>query len=410
MANINVTSEIGKLKTVMLHRPGDELLLLTPNTLEELLFDDIPYLKNAQAEHDEFAGILRGEGVQVLYLADLAAQALETSPEVRENFLRDFVQESDVQSIYYKAALYEFLAGIHDCKELVLKTMSGVMFDEIKAPPFTSLSSYIDQSERIFVKPMPNLYFTRDSFACVGNGVSVNRMYSVTRNRETIYGHYIFNYHPDYAGKVPLLYDRRGTASIEGGDILNISKTTVAIGISQRTTAEAIDEFCQNVFFNSTSSIETVIALDIPKTRSFMHLDTVFTQIDYDKFTFHPGIMGPLKIFEIKKGVKNGEVAITQSDAKLQTILEKYTGASAVDLIPCAGGDRIAAEREQWNDGSNTLCVKPGTVVVYDRNNITNEILDKKGIRILPMHCGELSRGRGGPRCMSMPFVREDLK
>ena len=120
--------------------------------------------------------------------------------------------------------------------------------------------------------------------------------------------------------------------------------------------------------------------------------------------------MGPLKIFEIKKGVKNGEVAITQSDAKLQTILEKYTGASAVDLIPCAGGDRIAAEREQWNDGSNTLCVKPGTVVVYDRNNITNEILDKKGIRILPMHCGELSRGRGGPRCMSMPFVREDLK
>lgn len=410
MANINVTSEIGKLKTVMLHRPGDELLLLTPNTLEELLFDDIPYLKNAQAEHDEFAGILRGEGVQVLYLADLAAEALETSPEVRENFLRDFVQESDVQSIYYKAALYEFLAGIHDCKELVLKTMSGVMFDEIKAPPFTSLSSYIDQSERIFVKPMPNLYFTRDSFACVGNGVSVNRMYSVTRNRETIYGHYIFNYHPDYAGKVPLLYDRRGTASIEGGDILNISKTTVAIGISQRTTAEAIDEFCQNVFFNSTSSIETVIALDIPKTRSFMHLDTVFTQIDYDKFTFHPGIMGPLKIFEIKKGVKNGEVAITQSDAKLQTILEKYTGASAVDLIPCAGGDRIAAEREQWNDGSNTLCVKPGTVVVYDRNNITNEILDKKGIRILPMHCGELSRGRGGPRCMSMPFVREDLK
>lgn len=410
MATINVTSEIGKLKTVMLHRPGDELLLLTPNTLEELLFDDIPYLKNAQAEHDEFAGILRGEGVQVLYLADLAAEALATSPEVRENFLRDFVQESNVQSIYYKAALYEFLAGIHDCKKLVLKTMSGVMFDEIKAPPFTSLSSYIDQSERIFVKPMPNLYFTRDSFACVGNGVSVNRMYSVTRNRETIYGHYIFNHHPNYAGKVPLLYDRRGTASIEGGDILNISKTTVAIGISQRTTAEAIDEFCQNVFFNSTSSIETVIALDIPKTRSFMHLDTVFTQIDYDKFTFHPGIMGPLKIFEIKKGVKNGEVAITQSDAKLQTILEKYTGASAVDLIPCAGGDRIAAEREQWNDGSNTLCVKPGTVVVYDRNNITNEILDKKGIRILPMHCGELSRGRGGPRCMSMPFVREDLK
>lgn len=409
MSIINVTSEIGKLKTVMLHRPGDELLLLTPNSLEELLFDDIPYLKNAQAEHDEFAGILRSEGTQVLYLEDLAAETLAASAEIRENFLRDFVQESEVQSIYYKAALYEFLSSISDCKKLVLKTMSGIMFDEIKAPPFASLSAYVNKGVRIFVKPMPNLYFTRDSFACVGNGVSINRMHSITRNRETIYGHYIFNYHPHYAGKVPLLYDRHGTASIEGGDILNISKTTVAIGISQRTTVEAIDEFCQNLFFNSESNVETVIALDIPKTRSFMHLDTVFTQIDYDKFTYHPGIIGPLKIFEIKKGAKKGEVSISQSDASLQKILEKYTGTGSVDLIPCAGGSRIAAEREQWNDGSNTLCINPGTVVVYDRNNITNEILDKKGVRVLSMHCGELSRGRGGPRCMSMPFSREDI-
>lgn len=409
MSMINVTSEIGKLKKVMLHRPGDELLLLTPNSLEELLFDDIPYLKNAQAEHDEFAEILRGQGVEVLYLEDLVAEALATSADVREQFLRDFVQESGVQSLYYKAALYDFLSGIKDCKALVLKTMSGIMFDEIKAPPFESLSSRINECDRVFVKPMPNLYFTRDSFACVGTGVSLNRMYSITRNRETLYGHYIFHYHPDYAGKVSLLYDRNGVASIEGGDILNISKTTVAIGISQRTTAEAIDEFSQNVFFNSNTSIETIIALDIPKTRSFMHLDTVFTQIDYDKFTYHPGIIGPLRIFAITKGAKKGEVTINEADASLQKILEKYTNAGHVDLIPCAGGKLIASEREQWNDGSNTLCVKPGTVVVYDRNNITNEILDKKGIKILPMTCGELSRGRGGPRCMSMPFVREDI-
>lgn len=409
MSIINVKSEIGKLKTVMLHRPGNELLLLTPDSLEELLFDDIPYLKNAQAEHDEFATILRNLGVEVLYLADLVAEALETNIDVREQFLREFVQESEVQSIYYKAALFDFLSNIQDNKELVLKTMSGIMFDEIQAPPFESLSAYINDSERVFVKPMPNLYFTRDSFACVGNGVSLNRMKSITRNRETIYGHYIFNYHPNYAGKITLLYDRHGSKSIEGGDILNISKNTVAIGISQRTSAEAIDEFSQNVFFNSESSIETIIALDIPKTRSFMHLDTVFTQIDYDKFTYHPGIMGPLKIFEIKKGNKKGEVKISQADASLQKILEKYTGANAIDLIPCAGGSRIASEREQWNDGSNTLCVEPGTVVVYDRNNITNEILDKKGIKVLSMTCGELSRGRGGPRCMSMPFYREDI-
>lgn len=409
MSTINVTSEIGNLKKVMLHRPGNELLLLTPETLEELLFDDIPYLKNAQQEHDEFASILREQGVEVVYLADLTAEALATSEEVRENFLRQYVQDSGVQSIYYKAALYDYLSSISDCKELVLKTMSGILFSEIQEPPFESLSSYLDNSERIFVKPMPNLYFTRDAFACVGNGVSINRMYSVTRNRETIYGHYIFNYHPDYAGKVPLLYERNSTDSIEGGDILNISKNTVAIGISQRTTAEAIDEFSQNIFFNSNSEVKTIIALDIPKTRSFMHLDTVFTQIDYDKFTFHPGIMGPLRIFEITKGAKIGEVKICQSDISLEKLLEKYTGASYIELIPCAGGSRIASMREQWNDGSNTLCVRPGTVVVYSRNNITNEILDKKGIKVLEMSCGELSRGRGGPRCMSMPFVRDEL-
>ncbi|MEL3907854.1 MAG: arginine deiminase [Treponemataceae bacterium] len=409
MNMINVTSEIGKLKTVMLHRPAGELLLLTPNTLEELLFDDIPYLKNAQAEHDEFAELLRAEGVEVLYLEDLVAETLEANTEVREQFLRDFVQESGVQSVYYKAALYDFLASFTDAKDLVLKTMAGIMFDEVKSPPFETLSGK-NTSERVFAKPMPNLYFTRDPFACVGNGVSLNRMYSTTRNRETLYGHYIFHHHPKYGGKVPLLYDRDGTASIEGGDILNISKTCVAVGISQRTTTEAIDEFCQNVFFNSNTEIKTVIALSIPKVRSFMHLDTVFTQIDYDKFTYHPGIMGPLKIFEITKGAKKGEVKISQSDAKLEKILEKYTGASQVDLIPCAGGNVIAAEREQWNDGSNTLCVEAGKVIVYDRNNITNEILEKKGIKLLQMTSGELSRGRGGPRCMSMPFFREDIK
>lgn len=409
MSVINVTSEIGKLKQVMLHRPGNELLLLTPDSLGELLFDDIPYLKNAIAEHDEFAETLRSAGVKVLYLEDLVAETLSANEDVREQFIRQYVQESGVQSIYYKAALYDYLAGISDCKALVLKTMEGIMFDEIEPPPFESLSNYLDSTERIFVKPMPNLYFTRDSFACIGNGVSLNRMHSVTRNRETIYGYYIFTYHPTYAGKVPLFYDRAGTASIEGGDILNLSKTTVAIGISQRTTPEAIDEFSQNLFYNAESGIDTVIALDIPKTRSFMHLDTVFTQIDYDKFTYHPGIMGPLQVFEITKGNKRGSVHITHLDADLKTILEKYTGATAVDLIPCAGGGRIASQREQWNDGSNTLCVAPGTVVVYDRNNITNELLDKKGIKILPIHSGELSRGRGGPRCMSMPFIREDL-
>lgn len=141
-----------------------------------------------------------------------------------------------------------------------------------------------------------------------------------------------------------------------------------------------------------------------------MHLDTVFTQIDFDKFTIHPGILGPLRVFEITKGAKKGELNVKQIDSTLEKVLEKYTGAGKIELIQCAGGDKIAAEREQWNDGSNTLCISPGTIVVYERNDVTNEILNKKGLKVLEMPCGELSRGRGGPRCMSMPLLRDDIR
>ncbi|PIE98771.1 MAG: arginine deiminase [Treponema sp.] len=409
MAFINVTSEIGNLKSVMLHRPGDELLFLTPDTLEELLFDDIPFLKNAKKEHDEFAEILRSEGVQVLYLEDLVAEAISSDAKIKEAFLKQYLDEAGIFSNYYKNAAYDLLNSIHDAKTLVLKTMAGIKLDEIPAPSFQSLAGLLKDRAQLLIPPMSNLYFTRDPFACVGNGVSLNKMYSLTRNRETIYGEYIFKHHPDYAGNVPLVYNRYDEPSIEGGDILNISKKVVAVGISQRTTPNAIDAFAKNVFFNADSNIETVLALDIPKARAFMHLDTVFTQIDYDKFTIHPGILGPLQVFEITKGVKQDELKIKQVDTTLEKVLEKLTGVDKVDLIQCAGGDKIASEREQWNDGSNTLCVRPGTVVVYERNDITNEVLDKKGIKVLQMSCGELSRGRGGPRCMSMPFVREDL-
>ena len=253
---------------------------------------------------------------------------------------------------------------------------------------------------------MPNLYFTRDPFAMIGNGVSINRMYSVTRNRETIYGDYIFKYHPDFAG-TPTYYDRNDTFHIEGGDILNINEHVLAIGISQRTEPDAIDAIAHNVFNDETSTIDTILAFNIPSSRAFMHLDTVFTQIDYDKFTIHPGIMGPLTVFEITPDGKGG-TKIRERNEDLEKVLSEYVG-QPVKLIPCGGGDRIAAEREQWNDGSNTLCVRPGTVVVYQRNNVTNDVLYKEGLDLLVVPSAELSRGRGGPRCMSMPFWREDL-
>lgn len=405
---IHVKSEIGKLKKVMLHRPGQELEHLVPEDLERLLFDDIPYLKTAKIEHDMFAEIMRGQGVEVVYLEDLTADVLK-NPEKKEQFVRKFIAEGGASAAKVRDQLYDYLMKISDEKELVLKTMSGIRASELNVKMSCPLVSLVKKESQFLLDPIPNLYFTRDPFACIGNGVSLNRMYSRTRRRETLYGKYILKYNPDFAGKVPFYYDRDMDFSIEGGDILNLSNKVIAIGISQRTTPEAIELLAQNIFVDKASEIETIIALDIPAVRAFMHLDTVCTQVDYDKFTIHPGIMQTLRIFEIKPGDRKGQLKVTESDAMLSDILAKYLELDKVTLIKCGGKDRIASEREQWNDGSNTLCIEPGKVVVYDRNYVTNEILRQHGIEVLEMASSELSRGRGGPRCMSMPLEREDL-
>lgn len=405
---IHVKSEIGKLKKVMLHRPGQELEHLVPEDLERLLFDDIPYLKTAKIEHDMFAEIMRGQGVEVVYLEDMTAEVLK-NPEKKEQFVREFIAEGGASAAKVRDQLYDYLMKISDEKELVLKTMSGIRASELNVKMSCPLVSLVKKESQFLLDPIPNLYFTRDPFACIGNGVSLNRMYSRTRRRETLYGKYILKYNPDFTGKVPFYYDRDMDFSIEGGDILNLSNKVIAIGISQRTTPEAIELLAQNIFVDKASEIETIIALDIPAVRAFMHLDTVCTQVDYDKFTIHPGIMQTLRIFEIKPGDRKGQLKVTESDAMLSDILAKYLELDKVTLIKCGGKDRIASEREQWNDGSNTLCIEPGKVVVYDRNYVTNEILRQHGIEVLEMASSELSRGRGGPRCMSMPLEREDL-
>ncbi len=407
MVGIHVTSEIKPLKKVLLHRPGKELLNLTPDTLERLLFDDIPFLKVAQAEHDRFAEILRENGVEVVYLEDLMAEVLDADPAVRKEFLEQFIREAGIRTKHWQKIVYDHLDKIKDNKELVLKTMEGVNLNEFDVDAENSLVDLVSEPSKLIIDPMPNLYFTRDPFASIGNGVSLNRMYSVTRNRETIYAEYIFNHHPDFKGHVTKFFDRYNPFHIEGGDILNLNDKVLAIGISQRTEPDAIDMIARNIFASEDSTIETILAFNIPNSRAFMHLDTVFTQIDVDKFTVHPGILGPLQVFEITPG-KDGELKVHEIDDTLENILAKYLGLPKVTLIQCAGGDTIAAEREQWNDGSNTLCIAPGVIVVYERNDVTNEVLRKAGLKVLEMPSAELSRGRGGPRCMSMPLIRED--
>ena len=405
---INVKSEIMPLKRVLLHRPGNELLNLTPDSLNRLLFDDIPYLKIAKEEHDEFARILRMNGIEVLYLEDLMAEVLDYNLELREKFIRQFVFEAGIKTPKYRNAVISFLMGFSNNKELVLKTMEGINTSELSAMERDMEHSLVDlvtEESKFLADPMPNLVFTRDPFASIVNGVSLNKMYSVTRNREAIYAEYIFNYHPKYKDTIKY-YDRYYSHHIEGGDILILNEHILAIGVSQRTLSESIEQLALNLFKDSECSIDTILAFSIPNSRAFMHLDTVFTQIDYDKFIYHPGIMDTLQVFEIKEDVMDG-IKVRKISDGLENILEKYLKID-ITLIPCGGGDKIISEREQWNDGTNILCIAPGVVIAYDRNNITNAILRRYGIKVLEMHGSELSRGRGGPRCMSMPLIRED--
>lgn len=404
---IKVTSEIKPLKKVLLHRPGEEIENLTPEYLERLLFDDIPYLEVAQQEHDAFADTLRQNGIEVVYLHELVAEVI-ANDEVKEEFINQFIVEAKITNKKMQEVVYNYLKEFKNNEELIRKTMSGINKKELPKSNQISLSDLVEGDYPFITDPMPNLYFTRDPFASIGNGISLNKMYSETRNRETIYAHYTFKYHPDFKDKVEKFYDRDFEYHIEGGDILNLTEKTIAIGISQRTEANAVEKIAKNIFFHSENKdIETILAFNIPNTRAFMHLDTVFTQIDYDKFTIHPGIQGPLQVFEITKGDEEDKLIIKEINSKLEDILAYHLGLEKVTLIQCGGGDKVIADREQWNDGSNTLCIRPGEVIVYSRNYVTNRILQEYGIITHIIPSSELSRGRGGPRCMSMPLERE---
>jgi len=404
---LNVTSEIGRLKTVLLHRPGKEIENLTPELMDRLLFDDIPFLEVAREEHDAFAKALEDNGVEVLYLEKLAAEAI-SNEDVRNEFMEEFIREASpkVTNKNVKEGLKKLFSTYSDF-ELVIKMMEGVRKTEVEGYKGDSLAEMAASDYPFVIDPMPNLYFTRDPFATIGHGITLNKMRTETRRRETLFAKYIFKYHERFKDSdLPLWLNRDADTCIEGGDELVIAKDVLAIGISQRTDAESIQKLAEKIFEEDTE-FETVLAFSIPKSRAFMHLDTVFTMVDYDKFTIHPAIEGPLTVFSITKG-ENG-IKIKKEEDVLENILAKYLKVEKVTLIRCGGGDPIDSAREQWNDGSNTLAIAPGKVVVYSRNHVTNKILQELGIETIIIPSSELSRGRGGPRCMSMPLVRENL-
>ena len=401
---IQVRSEIGPLRRVLLHRPGQELENLMPDTIQRLLFDDIPYLKLAQEEHDRFCQVLRDCGAEVVYLEDLTAEAL-SDPAVKRQFVLDYIRDAGIHGEKRTGMIADYFLAM-STRNMVLQMMAGVRKADIRGYGRKNLTDYLGDYYPFVVDPMPNLYFTRDPFACVGDGVSIHRMYAHTRDRETLFARYIFRHHPEY-GRVPLLYEPEDEHTLEGGDILVLSPKVAAVGISQRTHPVAIELLAKRLL-QEENGFEQVLAIDIPKARSFMHLDTVFTMVDRDQFTVHPNIREELRLFVLERG-EHGRLSITEEHGRLEDVLREHLDLDRVTLIPCGGDSPIDAAREQWNDGSNTFAVAPGKVVVYDRNHTTNRLLADHGIQVLPIPSSELSRGRGGPRCMTMPLRRDPV-
>ncbi|ASQ29559.1 arginine deiminase [Borrelia miyamotoi] len=403
---IDVFSEIGYLKRVLLHRPGEELENLTPLIMKRLLFDDIPYLEVAKQEHDAFANILRSSGVEVVYITDLISETISKYDDVKEQFVSQFILEAGIRTENRTKSLIDYFYNM-SIKDMISKMIAGVTRNDLKNYKSDSLNSLVNNEYPLVIDPMPNMLFTRDPFASIGNGISISRMRTRTRRRETIFAEYIFKYHPIYRENVPIWYTRDEDTSLEGGDELVLSQDILAIGVSERTEAESVEKVARNLF-KQQASFSTILAFQIPQSRAYMHLDTVFTQIDHNTFTSFTSGDVRFTIYALTYDLNSGSIKVKSENARLEDILGFYLGCK-VNIMKCAGGDLIHGAREQWNDGANTLAISPGEVIVYDRNHVTNKLLEEFGIKIHRIPSSELSRGRGGPRCMSMPLVRENI-
>lgn len=403
-ALLNIRSEVDQLRTILLHRPGTELEQLMPKYLDEMLFEDIPYLEQMQVEHDQFAERLRDHGVEVLYFEKLLSESL-TDPDVKQEVVSKVISELHLNASTLKEEIRQLLVS-KSPTDLARTLITGLTKNEIPhSGDDRRLSYYIKEGYPFYLDPLPNLYFSRDYGTVIGNRLSVNSMKAHARKRESMLLEYIALNHPRFKEDgSPLWHHFYEKDSIEGGDILILNEKVLAIGCSARTSPEGIEELAERLFAED-GSVREILVLQIPFTRAYMHLDTVFTMVDRDKFTVFPGIADFIHTFRL---IPNGNGRIKVNPEKdLRKALAKSLNLPAVSIIETGGGDLLTAEREQWNDGTNTLAISPGTVVTYRRNRVSNEILRRNGIEVVEIAGSELVRGRGGPRCMSMPLARD---
>lgn len=395
-----VTSEVGNLRAVLLHRPGDELRRLTPRNNDQLLFDGIPWVERAQQEHDIFAATLRDRGVEVLLLADLLAETLAVSGAARIQGISAAVHTRRL-GFSLAAELSAHLRGI-PAPELARILMAGMTFDEIPfAADDTSLVRRMHAGGDFVIEPLPNLLFTRDSSFWVGPKVAITALALPARARETSLTDLIYAFHPRFLG-VRRAYESH-TAPIEGGDVLLLGAGVVAVGVGERTTPAGAEALARSLFDDGLA--HTVLVVPIAQNRSTMHLDTVCTMVDTDAVVMYPGVRDTLTAYTLRQA-DDGSACVVTGPEPFLSAAAAAMGIGKLRVID-TGLDGVTAEREQWDDGNNTLALRPGVVVAYERNEMTNARLEDAGIEVLRIPGSELGSGRGGPRCLSCPLARD---
>jgi arginine deiminase len=398
----SVRSEVGQLRAVLVHRPGEELRRVTPSNMERLLFDELLWVEHAQQEHDAFTDLLRSQGVEVLVLADLLADVV-ADPDAARDLVDRHVTETTCGPEAVAAVRERVLAG--DPHELVARLIGGITHEEVG--DIDGLVAAAAAPGDPLFEPLPNLVFSRDASAWIGEGVVLSPMHRSARRRETDLLRTLYRTHPRFADAPVWFGDQpidRHPATFEGGDVLVVGARGLAIGLSERTSPAGVETLASRLFHAGV--VDRILAVELPKVRAAMHLDTVVTQVDVDAFITYPQMTAASRVFQLTRRGDDGVHVTSGPD-----LVHGLAWAAGLDharvIEPALSATR--AEREQWNDANNTLALRPGEVIAYERNVATNEILHDAGITVHTIPSYELPRGRGGPRCMSCPVTRDPL-